>query len=106
MTLTVTDNGGLSDNEVKSVTVSSAPSGGLTLSATGYKVKGVQHADLTWSGATSTSVDVFRNGAKIVTTANDGAHTDNIGSRGGGSYTYKVCEAGTSTCSSNVTVTF
>lgn len=106
VTLTVTDNGGLSDNEVKSVTVSSAPSGGLTLSATGYKVKGVQHADLTWSGATSTSVDVFRNGAKIVTTANDGAHTDNIGSRGGGSYTYKVCEAGTSTCSSNVTVTF
>jgi subtilisin len=80
--------------------------GDFTLSATGYKVKGVQKADLTWSGATGTNVDVFRNGSKIVTTANDGAHTDDINSKGGGSYTYKVCEAGTSTCSNEVLVAF
>jgi len=49
---------------------------------------------------------VFRNGSKITTTANDGAHTDNINKKGGGSYTYKVCEAGTSTCSTERTTTF
>ncbi|HUP46277.1 MAG TPA: S8 family serine peptidase [Thermoanaerobaculia bacterium] len=80
--------------------------GGITLTASGYKVKGVQHADLSWSGATSTSVDVYRNGAWITTTANDGAHTDNIGNRGGGSYTYKVCEAGTTNCSNDANVSF
>jgi hypothetical protein len=81
-------------------------SGGYTLSASGYKVKGVQHVDLTWAGATGTSVDVYRNNVKIVTTANDGAHTDNIGTKGGGNYVYKVCDAGTSTCSNDANVSF
>jgi subtilisin family serine protease len=82
------------------------PPSGFTLSVTAYKVKGTKTADLSWSGANSTNVDVFRDNVKVATTANDGAHTDNIGSKGGGSYTYRVCEAGTSTCSGNVTVTF
>lgn len=109
VSLTVTDDDGATGTTTKSVTVSSTPPpppGGITLSATGYKVKGVQHADLTWSGATSTSVDVFRNGTKVITTANDGAHTHNIGIKGSGSYTYKVCEAGSTTCSNEVSVTF
>ena len=104
VTLTVTDNGGATNGTSKSVTVS-APSGGITLSASAYKVKGIKTTDLTWTGATSTNVDIFRDGAKIVTTANDGAHTDSIG-KGSGTHTYKVCEAGTSTCSGNVAVTF
>ena len=78
----------------------------ISLTVTGYKVKGVQMADLAWSGATSANVDVIRNDSKVATTANDGSHTDNINSRGGGSHTYQVCEAGTSTCSSEVTITF
>jgi subtilisin family serine protease len=105
VTLTVTDNEGATDSESKTVTVSGGGSG-ITLSATGYKVKGAQNVDLTWGGATSTSVDVFRNSTKIITTANDGAYTDSINSRGGGSYTYKLCAAGTTTCSNSVTVTF
>ena len=105
VTLTVIDDDGATDQEQKSVSVSSG-GGGITLTASGRKVKGVQHADLIWSDATSTNVDVYRNGAKITTTANDGAHTDNIGTRGGGSYTYKVCEAGTATCSNEAAVTF
>ena len=79
---------------------------GISLSATGYKVKGTQHADLSWSGATSTNVDVFRNDVKVTTTANNGVYTDNIGNKGNGTYTSKVCEAGTSTCSGEVTVSF
>ncbi|MBW3565061.1 MAG: S8 family serine peptidase [Acidobacteria bacterium] len=106
VSLTVTDDDGATASASNSVTVSSGSTGGITLSATGYKVKGVHHADLSWSGATSTDVDIFRNGSKITTTANDGFHTDNIGNKGGGSYTYKVCEAGTSTCSNEASVTF
>ncbi|MBI4464308.1 MAG: S8 family serine peptidase [Acidobacteria bacterium] len=82
------------------------PPDGFTLTANGYKVKGLQKADLAWTGATSATVDVFRNNANITTTVNDGAYTDNINQRGGGSYTYKVCEAGTTTCSNDATVTF
>jgi subtilisin family serine protease len=106
VTLTVTDDDSASDQESKSVTVSAPSAGGFTLSATGYKVKGVQKADLTWSGATSTDVVVVRGGNVIATTLNDGAYTDNINAKGGGSYTYKVCEAGTSSCSNEVTVIF
>jgi hypothetical protein len=51
-------------------------------------------------------VDVYRNGALITTTANDGFFTDNINLRGGGSYTYQVCEAGTTTCSNEASITF
>jgi subtilisin family serine protease len=91
-----------------SVTVSnsSGGGGGITLSATGYKIQGVKHADLSWSGATSTNVDVYRNNAFLTTTANDGAHTVNTGQRGGGSDSYRVCEAGTSTCSDTVSVSY
>lgn len=78
----------------------------FSLSANGYKVRGVQHADLQWSGTSSTNVDVFRNGSRITTTANDGEYTDAIGGRGSGSYVYQVCEAGTSTCSNTTTVRF
>lgn len=81
--------------------------GGMTLSAVGLKQRGLQKADLTWSGAFSENVDVYRNGVLITTTANDGSHRDDINNRRrGSSYTYRVCEAGTSTCSSEATVTF
>jgi len=105
VTLTVTDNGGATGNTSQNVTVSDSSSG-ITLSVTGYKVKGLQKVDLTWSGATSTGVDVFRNGSKVATTTNDGFYTDNIDRRGGGTYTFKVCEAGTPTCSNESTVVF
>jgi PKD repeat protein len=102
--LTVTDEGGATDTESQSVTVSSG--GGITLTATGYKVKGRHHVDLTWSGATSINVDVYRDGALSETTANDGAYTDATNNVGGGSYTYQVCEERTTTCSNEVTVNF
>ena len=78
----------------------------ITLSASGYKVQGRQRADLSWSGATSTNVDVYRNNVLITTTANDGFYTDIIGARGRGTYTYRVCNQGSQTCSNQATVTF
>ena len=104
ITASVTDSGGLPGNDGITVTVNSV--GGITLSASGYKVKGVHHADLSWSGATSLDVDVLRNGAVVDTTLNDGFYTDNTGQKGPGSYTYQVCEAGTSECSNEPTVNF
>jgi serine protease len=106
VTLTVADNAGATAARSQSVTVTAPSSGGITLSARGYKVQGNQRVDLEWSGANSTNVDIFRNNAKTITVANSGQYTDNINKKGGGSYTYRVCEAGTSTCSNAVTVTF
>jgi PKD repeat protein len=110
VTLTVTDNDGATNSASQNVTVSSGDDGGsgggIELSANGYKVRGRHNIDLTWSGATSTSVDVYRNGSVLTTTANDGAYTDATNNRGGATYSYQVCEAGTSTCSATVTVTF
>jgi hypothetical protein len=80
--------------------------GQITLSARGYKVQGRQTVDLSWSGATSSNVDVHRSGVVIARTPNDGFYTDSIGGRGHGSYTYRVYEAGTTTCSNDATVTF
>jgi subtilisin family serine protease len=105
VTLTVTDNDGATNSTSQNVTVQ-ASGGGITLSATGYKVQGVKRTDLTWSGATSTSVDVFRDNTRVATVSNTGAYTDNTGQRGGASHTYRVCEAGTSTCSNHVTVSY
>jgi len=77
-----------------------------TLTVRGYKVKGSQLADLAWSGLSGSSVDIYRNGAVVSSTANDGAYTDNINKKGGGSYTYQACEAGTSTCTNSVSISF
>jgi PQQ enzyme repeat len=78
----------------------------ITLTARGYRVHGRRAADLTWSGAISATVDIYRNDVFLVNTANDGFYTDRIGGSGHGTFTYKVCEAGTQTCSNEATVTF
>jgi thermitase len=55
----------------------------------------------------TTRLDVYRNGSLLKAgIANDQAETDVIGSKGAGSYTYRICETDTSTCSNTVTVTF
>ncbi|MDM7859027.1 S8 family serine peptidase [Alteromonas sp. ASW11-36] len=82
------------------------PSGDLTLSANGFKSKGLQYTNLTWEGATSTNVDIYRDGQLIATTANDGAYTDALNRKGGGAYLYQVCEEASSTCSAMVQVVF
>jgi hypothetical protein len=89
------------------VTPTATPTPGqITLTAHGYKVQGRHQVDLAWSGATSNNVDIYRNGTRIVTVPNNGAYTDSTGGHGHATYTYKVCNAGTQTCSNQVTVTF
>lgn len=79
----------------------------IDLSATTYKVKGARKADLTWSGSQSALVDIYRDAALLAgSVANTGAYTDDIERRGGGSYLYEVCEAGSANCSNSVELTF
>jgi hypothetical protein len=105
ITASVTDSGGLASSTAVSISVTAAPTG-PTLSAKGSKPKGRQQASLTWSGLSATTVDVFRNSAKISTGANSGSLTDILTSKGAGSYAYIVCGAGTSTCTNTATVVF
>jgi PKD repeat protein len=103
--LTVTDDDGATGSDSQDVSVY-GESGYITLTAIGYRVKGLQKADLEWSGAESETVDVYRDGGWIAVTENNGSYTDNVDQRGSGSYTYQICEEGTSTCSNEVTVSF
>lgn len=114
VTLTVTDDAGASDTTSQNVTVTSSnPGDTITLSAVGHKEKRFRWVELRWDGSTSASVDIYRDGSKIATATNQGSFTDSINDAGGGkkgkkgwggSYLYRVCEEGTSTCSNEATV--
>lgn len=106
ITAEVTDSGGNTGSDSITITVGGGSSGNFTLDVYAYKVRGRQYADLTWSGAASTTVDIYRDGSVVDTTENDGFYTDTTGQVGGGSATYQVCEAGTTTCSNEVTATW
>jgi hypothetical protein len=80
-------------------------SGVILLNTNGYKVRGLQKADLSWNGA-SGEVDVYRDGEPLVYNISVSPYTDDIDNKGGGSYVYRVCEAGTSECSNESTVVF
>jgi hypothetical protein len=92
------------DSNADSATTSAAPA--ISISTNGYKVKGSQKVDITWSGATTDPVIIYRGSLPIETT-NDGVETDNIDAKGGGTYVYKVCETGaTPVCSAEDIVVF
>jgi hypothetical protein len=80
--------------------------GPIELSARKKKVGGINTVRLTWNGATSNDVDVYRNGVVVATTPNDGQYDDSTGDTGRAQYIYKVCEAGTQTCSNELPVRF
>ena len=77
----------------------------IDLSVSPFKIFGSKYARLTWSGANSTFVDVYRDGSIIATTPNDGAYTHGPFSEGNPA-TYQLCEAETSICSNMVTVSW
>jgi hypothetical protein len=80
---------------------------GITLAARGHRVHRIHVIDLSWTGANSANVDIFRNGALIATVPNTGVYTDSTGNRARhASYAYEVCEASTANCSNEVTITF
>jgi PKD repeat protein len=98
VTLTVTDDRGATASDSKTVNP-------ISLSARGYKLNGLQKADLSWTGASWTSFDVYRNGIRIAIVQTN-SYKDNINKRGPGTYTYKVCAPATNSCSNDATVSF
>ena len=106
ITALVTDSNGAGDSASISITITTGGGSGIQLSGNAYKVKGRVSVDLTWSGATGGSVDIYRDGAFLTSTGNDGSYTDQTGLKGGGSLTYQVCEQGGGPCSATITVTY
>jgi hypothetical protein len=87
--------------------VAGAPSGLIA----SLRTQGIVRVDLTWSGGAS-SVAVQRQSpggstfATIATINNGGSYRDSLGKKpASGTYTYRVCNAGTTTCSNNATAT-
>jgi hypothetical protein len=81
-------------------------SGGIQVTTNPYKLKGLQRVDLAWTGTSAPTIDIYRNGDRIITTLNTGRYSDAINKKGNGSYSYVVCEAGTATCSNAVKAVF
>lgn len=97
---------GSGDSGYSNIASATTPSG-LSLTATGYKVKGLQTVDLGWNGANGSLINIYRDGTLIAANISGNTYTDNIGIKGTGSYQYQVCEAGNPlNCSTIVQVTF
>lgn len=94
------DNG--CSNAASATTSVGAP---ISVALNGFKIKGKHTVDVSWSG-TSTAVDIFRDGGSIATGETSQPYRDAMSTKGGATFTYQVCEAGTSTCSEPVNVTF
>lgn len=84
------------------------PGPALSLSARGGRSGSYATVSLTWAGAQSSAVDVYVNGSYGARTANDGSQLFSLGSyrRVSGTYSFAVCEAGTSTCSPSARVEY
>jgi hypothetical protein len=102
----IDQDGDISGSATVTITVSAdppppPPTDDPTVNLLPYKVKGVQHVDVTWANFTGAKVTITRNGIDVdgsPANNDDGSLTDNIGSKGGGQYTYDVCETVSSVC--------
>ncbi len=107
VTLTVWDDDVATGQTSQSFTLTEEAVGGdITLAAVlkGKMNRKGQKVQLQWGGAAGANVDIWRDDVLVTTTANDGAYNDTV--TAAGTHIYKVCEAGTSTCSNTAEVTF
>ncbi len=94
----MTDDGGATASDAKNITP-------ISLQAREYKQSGLQKVDLSWTGPSAVSFDVYRNGVRITSIAAT-SYTDNINTKGRGSYTYEVCAPAAASCSNTAKVGF
>jgi PKD repeat protein len=103
--LSVTDNAGASQTKTVSVAVSATAT--ILLTASGREDTLKQYMTLRWTGATGATMDIYRNGARVVAgTPNDGKQTINKKTTAPATYVLKVCQGGTTTCSNEATLVF
>ncbi|GIU35198.1 S8 family serine peptidase [Shewanella colwelliana] len=104
VTMTVTDAEGNSDVTDMQVEVfEHSISAGVTRAK--LSRRGSALVDLNWSGATGSSVVIYRDGTAIATTNNDGNYRDRF-ANAPASVTYQVCETESSLCSDVIVATF
>jgi PKD repeat protein len=104
VTLVATDNRGGTGQRAATVSVTKPPA--IVLTASGRTQTGQQLMTLDWTGAKGATVSVYRNGALLINTPNDGHYVNSRNFVGPATYVYKVCELGTTVCSNQVTVVF
>ena len=115
---TVTDENGATSSQQLTVVVapaSVAPRAAVPVAmssppqafaASGYRIGRSPRVDLTWRASRKGTVDVYRDGARVATTADDGSWTDKPNLKSGDSHTYRICVTGTSNCSSEERATY
>ncbi|HEU4680641.1 MAG TPA: hypothetical protein VFS51_02775, partial [Gemmatimonadales bacterium] len=81
-------------------------SSSIKLKVSGRVQSGRHRMTLNWSGARGSTVDVYRNGARLTRTQNDGHYVNLRRSIRRASYTFKICQRGTRTCSGSARVSF
>jgi PKD repeat protein len=104
VTLTATDDGGATNQHSAPVTVT-APASAITLTVSGRTDAEKHYIVHAWSGATGTTVDLYRNDKLVKNTPNDGRHTTAHKANGTATYRVKVCQVGTTVCSVERTLT-
>jgi hypothetical protein len=77
----------------------------ITLSAKKVKAKAGTAVALVWTGATTSTVEIVRNGVTVATPSNTGNYTDPVKVRAGTTLSYTVCTTGRTMCSNTVVVT-
>jgi hypothetical protein len=92
---------GATATQSRTVTVTAPSTAGIVLSAVASKTRGSTTVALTWTGATA-SADVYRNEVRIATVART-SYADALG-KGSGTVRYRLCNAGTNSCSTEVSV--
>lgn len=99
VTLTVTDDGGATDTVSQQVTVSEPPPP-IALVIDSANRRGPRGVDIrmSWAGATTANVEIYRNGTFLGLKPNTGTYRDRFNSVGS-SFTYVVCEEGGEVCS-------
>ena len=100
--VTASNDGAATAEAEESVTTPAEPvAPSLTLSAAGYKVKGFNTADLSWSPSGSYTLSI--DGSQSINVSGAG-YTDNTGQKGGMTRTYQICDTASGECSAEVTV--
>jgi PKD repeat protein len=104
VTLRITDNAGTSTEEFIPVKVITSTR--IALSLTAAVTATTQSVTLSWSGATGTTVNVYRNGNFLRQEANDGRYINSRALPGVSKVRFQICEVGTSVCSNEASLVF
>jgi PKD repeat protein len=104
VTLTATDNESATGQRSSPVTATASTS--IVLTAKGRVDGDEQITVLTWTGATSARIDIYRNGVMVNNSPNDGRQAIRRVFSGAATYVLQVCHAGTTVCSNQATVVF